>query len=220
MKYKNSFETSNERRHLVFIESVSCPHCSAEVEVKLEASIDAQDPKQVKKLLDKSLFLKKCKKCGKTFLTEHCFTYQDERKSIQIACSQNSLYTADIVRCMLDGRDELTAPAYHFARVVTTFKEFKEKYTILDAGLDDRVIELIKLDVRENQCADCGKIKEIICTGVNERRIALRVVGDKKAKAVYITHDEYLDWRSKYMRVLVNHVPVVIDESWAIENAI
>ena len=50
-------------------ENVKCPYCDAEKRVKTTLTIDAQDSKLVKKLLDKTLFLHKCSKCQNKFHT-------------------------------------------------------------------------------------------------------------------------------------------------------
>ena len=120
---------------------------------------------------------------------------------------------------LLSNRTTVYDQKFRFTRLVATFPEFREKYIILTNGLDDRIIEFIKLDIRENRASECGAIKNVICFHVNDKSIGIRVAGEKKAKVFYITHEEYETFKSKYAHWLNNYKQVIIDASWAIDHA-
>jgi hypothetical protein len=202
----------------VFVEKVVCPYCNESVNANIEIKVCADDSKLVKKLLDKTLFQHKCK-CGKKFLTNHCFTFLDRDKSLMLICTQDSRYTSDVEQNVI--RDRLASPSpYKFARVMTTFKEFKEKYIIFTEGYDDRFIELLKLDVQERAKTECGDISEIVCMGINDRWISFRVVGSIHNKMEYVSLDDYRACYSKYAHLATDYKDVVINASWAIEHSI
>ena len=202
-----------------FDEPAECPHCGAENKPTLTLHIDAKDTRIVKKLLDRKLFEFKCNKCKQKYIYEYFFEYIDEENSIDILCTMNPEYLYEFETTLLSNRSTVYDQKFRFTRLVATFTEFKEKHNILTNGLDDRIIEFIKLDIRENRAAECGKIKSIICGSINDKRIAIRAAGEKKSKVFYIPFEEYEEFKSKYAHWLPNYKPVVIDVSWAIDHA-
>ena len=200
-------------------ENVKCPYCDAEKRVKVTLTVDAQDSKLVKKLLDNTLFLHKCSKCQNKYNVFNPFVYLDEENSIAIHCTQGARYFDEVVNKLLYNRSTIFDQKFRFTRAVTEYKEFKEKYIILSNGLDDRIIEFIKLDIRENRSNECGPISDIRCIDVQEKWITIRAVGEKKAQVFHISIEEYEDFKSRYAHWLNNYKPVVIDASWAIDHA-
>ena len=160
---------------------------------------------------------KKCALCGK----EHTDIELQMASGAPVCfnCAKD-IYTAVIaLATLLTNRSTVYDQKFRFTRLVATFAEFREKHTILTNGLDDRVIEFIKLDIRENRAAECGTVQKVLCISVNERAIGIRVQGEKKAKVFYITHEEYETFKSKYAHWLNNYKQVIIDASWAIDHA-
>ena len=202
-----------------FDEPVECPHCGAENKPTLTLHIDAKDTKIVKKLLDRTLFEFKCKKCKQKYILDHCFEFVDEENSVDIHCTMDPKHVNEFVVALNENRTTVYDQKFRFTRVVATFEEFREKHAILTNGLDDRIIEFIKLDIRENRAAECGTVQKVLCISVNERAIGIRVQGEKKAKVFYITYDEYEDFKSRYAHWLNNYKQVIIDASWAIDHA-
>ena len=202
-----------------FDEPIECPHCGAENKPTLTIHIDAKDTRIVKKLLDRKLFEFKCNKCKQKYIYEYFFEYIDADNSIDILCTMNPEYLNEFETTLLTNRSTVYDQKFRFTRLVATFAEFREKHTILTNGLDDRVIEFIKLDIRENRAAECGTVQKVLCISVNERAIGIWVQGEKKAKVFYITHEEYETFKSKYAHWLNNYKQVIIDASWAIDHA-
>ena len=202
-----------------FDEPVICPHCAAENYPKLTVRIDARDTKTVKKLLDRTLFEFKCKKCKQKYIIDNCFEFVDEENSVDLHCTMDPKHINEFVVALSENRTTVYDQKFRFTRVVATFEEFREKHAILTNGLDDRILELIKLDIRENRAAECGTVQKVLCISVNERSIGIRVAGEKKAKVFYITYDEYAEFKERYAHWLNNYKPVIIDASWAIDHA-
>lgn len=202
-----------------FDEPVICPHCAAENYPKLTVSVDARDTKIVKKLLDRTLFEFKCNKCKQKYILDHCFEFIDEENSVDMHCTMDPKHVNEFVVALSENRTTVYDQKFRFTRVVATFEEFREKHAILTNGLDDRIIEFIKLDIRENRAAECGTVQKVLCISVNERAIGIRVQGEKKAKVFYITYAEYEEFKARYAHWLPNYKPVVIDVSWAIDHA-
>ena len=216
---KYSFETLKERGRSVLVEKVTCPHCGTDVNAKSVNCIAAEDKVAIKKILDRSFFNHKCSHCGKMFAADHGFDYVDEKKSIKISCTLDSVASGEIEKVLLLGHDKNKKHAYRIYRVVNTIGEFREKYLAFEANIDDRLIELIKLDLRLNKCSDCGEVQDIVFFGSNDNSLFFRAKGSKRAKAIYVTWDEYDMYYKKYVGKLNDDRDVVINSSWAIENA-
>lgn len=215
---KHSLETLKERGRSVLTAKVMCPYCNSEVDVQSVDSLTVKDTTAIKKILDRSFFNHKCSECGKIFAADHSFDLIDEEKSIKIICTLDEMATKEIEHVLLLGYDKNKKHTYRVYRVVNTIGEFREKHLAFSANIDDRIVELIKLDLRLNRCADCGEISEVVFFGSNDNSLFFRAKGSKKAKAIYITWDEYDVFKDRYVGILSDNRDVIIDSSWAVEH--
>ena len=154
---ENNSKTSKKK----FDEPIECPHCGAENKPALTLHIDAKDTRIVKKLLDRKLFEFKCNNCKQKYIFEYFFEYIDEENYVDIFCTMDPAYINEFETTLLSNRTTVYDQKFRFTRLVATFPEFREKYIILTNGLDDRIIEFIKLDIRENRASECGAIKRV-----------------------------------------------------------
>lgn len=116
---------------------IECPHCQNECErVPLTRISPDRDPAVRAKVQDLSLFRWKCPNCGTTMLVEDPCLYHD-------ISGQFMVWLAP------DGKKPETGHfdplAGYTLRYVDDLNAFREKIQILERGLDDRAVEIMKL---------------------------------------------------------------------------
>ena len=130
------------------MEPITCPNCKTEQKIKVWESVDiAKSPKEKAKIISGEFFQFKCKKCDFSAPLAYNCLYSDIENKMLIWLIpeltdevKDKLTTAETLK----GDNEHPTNDYIY-RIVTTPNELKEKIMINDAGLDDRVVELLKM---------------------------------------------------------------------------
>lgn len=130
------------------MEPITCPNCKTEQKIKVWESIDVSvSPKEKQKILDGDFFKFSCKKCDfEAPLAYNCL-YSDVENKLLIWLIPE---LTDEIKEKLSVADTLKGDEKHdtsdyIYRIVTTPNELKEKIMIKDEGLDDRIVELLKM---------------------------------------------------------------------------
>lgn len=144
-------------------QNIVCPECGANSEIDMWESVNVTlDPAMYKKVRDGSLFKYRCPNCGfKSRLVYPTLYHDMEKKQMVYLCTtanfaddakkrfddMRSGKTAELVKETEEGGADCKSAldSDYTLRIVPTYDKLKEKLFILDAGLDDRVIELYKL---------------------------------------------------------------------------
>jgi len=133
--------------------SVSCQKCRQDNQVEFHESINSHDRQLRAKLISGQLWQWRCTHCTHENRTLHPLLYHDMRVWCMIYYLDRGI-TEDpkIIAQMVPPPDQLTAlrrfnSTYRF-RFCRTLDDFMEKIRILDAGLDDRAVEYLKLRSR------------------------------------------------------------------------
>ncbi len=119
--------------------TLRCPFCNAEQKHTLYPVVDlGENPSLKLGLLTDSLFSVRCSECNNQFAVIHEMLVMDKEASFAILLAPDSTLT------------EVNEPSeeigqFETLRLVNTSDELKEKILLLDAGLDDRTIELCKM---------------------------------------------------------------------------
>lgn len=129
---------------------VSCPACGKEGHYDHYSSANVTlNPDLKERILNNSLFTFECEHCGESALVETSCLYHDmnERLFFQLAPDADSdEQLKDLLQQISDVGVELSfANEGYRIRVVSSLSDLKEKIVISDAGLDDRIIELLKV---------------------------------------------------------------------------
>lgn len=128
---------------------VVCPKCGAKGEASAWQTLNsALDPEAKKALLNGTLFQYKCPSCGEISALHYGMLYHDAERRAMVYCVPESEAEQAIQEIRdAENLNELTAAAGKklTKRVVVTQNDLREKAAIFDAGLDDRIIELVKL---------------------------------------------------------------------------
>ena len=129
--------------------TVTCPACGAKGEASAWQTLNtALEPEAKTALLRGTLFQYKCPSCGAVSLLKYGMLYHDaEHHAMIYSVPENEAAEAMEEIRGAESLNDLTAAAGRklVKRVVTDPNALREKAAIFDAGLDDRVIELVKL---------------------------------------------------------------------------
>ena len=208
-------------------EKITCPDCGVESDFVIWQSINTMiDPETKAKVLSGEIFRFKCPKCGsETNIMYDCLYHQMEDKlMIQIVHDDKDVPKA------AESFDQISKGSripdfppmmsdYTFRIVRDQFK-LREKVNIFNRGLDDRVIELMKIILRFHLMEEKPELHVIdlvlIFKDNAPEEFAVRSEGDKwgsfpfiqemydKIKADYIDPDD--DGKKIY----------IVDPEWAI----
>ncbi len=116
--------------------TVTCPHCQEEIAYKALDHINIdQNPELRDKVQDLSCFRVMCPNCGETALVVQPCLYHDmsNRFMVWLLPEEN-----DVAKAAFD------PVAGYTLRKVDSLNAFREKISILEYGLDDRAVELMK----------------------------------------------------------------------------
>ena len=129
------------------IEKVTCPSCHHEGDFEVWDSINTVlDPEMKEKVLNQSIFLYTCPNCGETFRLNYPTLYHQMEDLVMIYLVPES--EVEKTYEMFYGENALAdfRTEKYLTRIVTSANQLIEKIQIFDAGKDDRVMELVKLD--------------------------------------------------------------------------
>ncbi len=117
--------------------TVTCPHCQEEIAYKALDHINIdQNPELRDKVQDLSCFRVMCPNCRETALVVQPCLYHDmsNRFMVWLLPEENGVPKA-----------KFDPAAGYMLRKVDSLNAFREKINILEYGLDDRAVELMKL---------------------------------------------------------------------------
>ena len=148
-------------------EEVKCPKCGKKIKVKVYTKLDES---KIVDIVSRDIFKVKCDKCGQS-------TYVDYFVDLETP-TYYLYYTpaSDKSKPYIKGK---------ITRVCDTYQDFKEKILILEEGLNDILIEFIKMYVKnELKGQDLEDYKEVRFDSVIDDNIIFTLVGLKRNVAI------------------------------------
>ena len=137
------------------VQKIVCENCGRQHKVKIYDVVDVRrDPKLKKKVIKDELQLSRCPFCGEFTRLDYDLTYIDPSNMITISLANTkdmyheALETLDPRLLDEDDPEDVLLKAYlenSVRRIVRNSTQLAEKALIFDKGLDDRVIEIIKV---------------------------------------------------------------------------
>ena len=131
-----------------------CPKCGKNVEAEQWSAVSGdKNPQQKMKLLDGTLFKAVCKNCGRESTVGYPLLYNDMKENYMIWL----VYYDEEIRHVTDyfkrsksenlSDDDTVEPADPECRqrIVRSPEALREKIMIFDSGLDDKIVEIMKL---------------------------------------------------------------------------
>ena len=131
----------------------TCSKCNKENDFTIWESINVQvNPEMKEKVLNSEAFMFKCPECGAMTPVNYTTLYHDMENKLMVYLVPDDEKTIKETAQTLSETKNMSADfgmdkdylQYKF-RIVTSVWELQEKIHIFDAGLDDRVIEIIKV---------------------------------------------------------------------------
>ena len=192
--------------------SVSCPKCGSEIEYTMWLTINTEVKTAIQDIISGKLFDIECKSCGLKSRVVYPILFNDmlHKMMIQYAMEEDA-------STVLKQFDKYRYHGFRL-RLVSTQQSLREKTWILNDGLDDRIIELMKaiilpqkqIEMPEKQIKEiyyCGSAEHIFfeldCESGEIVRVASAREGYNNLKEQF---NEYLD---------DERTPYVIDRKWA-----
>lgn len=127
-----------------------CPKCGEELELIRVATVNSMlDEDLREKILDQTLFKAKCEHCGAKLTMTYDFMYHGvEDKLFLVNCEYGT--GEEIIEKLVKTQDMkgLAEAGYRF-RKVYGIKEMAEKILIFERGMDDKIVETVKIGMVE-----------------------------------------------------------------------
>lgn len=125
--------------------NIECPKCGKQDEKKTLSHIKlSNNPEAREQILDGSFFKWECPECKESFFMQTPFLYSDDENRFMVyfipGFKERSYKIPTVIKTQNDYDTSSSV-----LRIAANFVEFVEKIRILEAGLDDRVVESVKL---------------------------------------------------------------------------
>lgn len=137
--------------------NIECPKCGKQGKKKTQSRIKlSKTPGAREQMLDGSLFKWECPECKESFFMQAPFLYNDDENRFMVyfipGFKEQSYKIPTVIKTLNDyDTDE------SILRIAPSFVELVEKIRILEAGLDDRVVEAVKLLYSNMHAQDKGE---------------------------------------------------------------
>ena len=130
------------------MQEITCPQCGKKSSFLVWDSINTlQNPEMKEKVRNDEAFRFLCPACGASAMLNYNFLYHQQEDKVLIFVNADGSDCQEM-ESILDQRGN--AFDGYKKRIVQSYNEFKEKLLILDAGLDDRIVEIIKSSIWDN----------------------------------------------------------------------
>lgn len=197
---------------------ISCDKCKHDFEVDLNTAFFAKKMEN-NKLIDPNFAKVTCSNCGHEFILNYRFIYTDSNRKFMVVNDPNfverknqlafksSLRLLDRLR-----REEIKG---FKIRMCKQIEETREKILIFEDGLDDKLIEIMKIFLIEAGEFDFDKkeIKEIRYGENSKFLIKL----DGKTFEMNFVEELYKTLEEKYKLYFEENIAQTIDKNWAIK---
>lgn len=207
-------------------ESITCPKCGAQGDFLVWDSINTvTDPGMKKKVRSGEAFVWTCPGCGEKIPVSYTTLYHQQEDGLMIYLvfgdRQPVIALMSGMGAPAEGALDTDMPlpgADYTCRVVSSLNELREKLMIFDAGLDDRVAEIMKYLIERQMAAQDPPVNISECrfheSPGGERAVAVRTDGGWRA----------LSWPEEMYEAVArifsgspesSRRPVVVDREWA-----
>lgn len=130
-----------------------CPECNANVEAEQWTAVNGEkNPQQKLKILEGTLFKAKCPKCGKETKIGYPLLYNDTKQGYMIWLVYDDESVKNTINYFKSSKNDIVddengeeVDENCRRRIVMSPESLREKIMIFDSGLDDKMIEILKL---------------------------------------------------------------------------
>lgn len=205
-----------------------CPLCGASMTLERPELVEAEENKDIKaEILAGTFFKAHCPSCDKDFGAATPLLYYDRRRTaiIQLVpgyTGTGPLFGEEIFAALQTA--DSGQPVRVIRRVVTTPNELAEKIHLLDAGYDDRLVEIgkiIALRELKDQLPDLAKLRQLFYAPKTDQHEArLLFFYDKEVPSIDFPQSLYDSIGLSFIGDLAASNPeddLVVDANWAVQ---
>lgn len=211
--------------------TVKCQQCQEEFEFPVYNLINLQKDKDLyEPLFSLDIFKHKCEKCGHLNIIQYDMMVVDSYKNYMIY-----LFSPERMNIFKDSVDkylktlEQTSPegykvfneSIKHTRVVNSINDLKEKLLIFDYDLNDKIIELLKRGLYENNLVDEKEFPYIMFNTLERDTLSFICIGqdeEMKAKEVGVNisfYNKIVDALGEPLKEFKEMDFPLIDKGWA-----
>ena len=207
-------------------EEITCPQCGKTSRFKVWDSVNTQTDEDMKAAV-RSLeaFTMHCPHCGYEHVVSYNFLYHDMDEAVMIYHAADEQGEKTAQQAFKQAMTVLHDAAHYVCRIVHSFDEMLEKLRIADAGLDDRIIALLKLLAERQVEAQYPEFHTTGCYFIRdeEGKFIIHLIDDGTNEALNVDYEAsfaelYETLRNEFSKELEEpskDVPV-IDKAWAV----
>ena len=198
--------------------TVNCPDCNTAFTTTVWSSVNTDlSDDLAKKIISGDFFDAKCPKCGFTAHMEYDVLYHDVKRSVMIWVVHTN--TPEYEKKCSEIRNTRVLPGYK-VRMVRDMNELREKVAALEAGRDDRVIEICKhfIKFEATQQHSEFEIKNLFYTYADGKEIVILYDINGKEMSCYLDSGLYDMMGEKFHEQLMDLEDdpcAIYDVEWA-----
>ncbi|MBQ1546455.1 MAG: CpXC domain-containing protein [Clostridia bacterium] len=188
--------------------NLKCPKCGKDMEIEQWSAVNGdKNPQQKMKILEGTLFTPKCPMCGNVCTVGYPMIYHDTRQNYMIWLiydEQELKHVTDYFKKSKSENysDDAEEPVDRACRQRAVFSpdRLREKIMIFDSGLDDKLIEIMKLAYAKQvqlQLKNDNIAASFFSNDNGQKRIEMYTEGGRAFTAPF-TQKVYRDIDDKY----------------------
>ena len=200
---------------------IRCPKCQNSNNVTIWGIVNRDvNTVTTNKIMNGTFFEHKCPTCGAVYQITYPTLYEDNTHKAIICFEQTDVGLSEATSAVLERRKKLSSDQHDYQiRIVSTPNAFREKARIFDKGLDDKIIEIMKIVLLEklHQEHDTNGINEVLCWVEDDGTFSMEMFGKKYGKVT--VNQDFYNYISEKCSVFINEQDfddVLIDLDWAI----
>ena len=194
-------------------ETVKCPKCGEENKFTCWQSINTEMDFAIPDIISGKLFEMKCQKCGHVTHVHYPMLFNDMIHGVMINyVMPEAVEEAERIANYMSERMDFCR-----FRIVTSQTDLREKTGIFDAGLDDRVVEILKLLIMaqiQDQVKDRGVHGVYYVPGEEP---VIEILMKDGSGHVPVGSDMYAELEKQIRPRLAVDKEYFIDQNWAAE---
>lgn len=192
------------------IHTAPCPGCGKELEFKLWQSISTEEENALENIISGELFDVLCPDCGYKARVQYPMLFNDLEHNTWIW-----LYPEDRAEEAMPLIEAAKAKGVR-CRLVQSQEELSEKAAIFKLGMDDRIVELMKLAAaaQVNEIMSGCELGPIVFALNKEQQPCFLFKVDGKTNFMDMNIDEYEEFKRIFGMLMENDDSIVVDAAW------
>ena len=193
-------------------QTIPCPDCGAPIKFTLWQSINTDMDFALADIISGKLFQIECGNCGYKTRVDYPILFNDMKHGMMIYYSD-----PDGIQEAEKACNDILGYGMR-ARIVTSQNELREKAMMLNDGLDDRLVEILKFFVfpQIQEHLSDHQIEHVYYDGTNGK-FDLAILYDNGSAVMTVPREQYEEIKQKIGPLLDDkNTPLIVDQDWAV----